>query len=77
MRTEWVLWNTSVGRVREACFVLPVRGEAVAHFARRNTISTETAEVGSSDDGNAHHTGHKLIRNFGVGFLPLLGEPDK
>jgi hypothetical protein len=58
----------------EACFVLPLR-EPVSHFARRNTRSTET-EVGSSDDGNAH-TGIDISANFGVGFLPLLGEPGR
>ena len=60
----------------DACLVLPLR-EAVAHFGRRNTRSTET-EVGSSDDGNAH-TGIDISTNFGVlvGFLSLLGDPGK
>jgi hypothetical protein len=41
----------------EACFVLSLREQAVAHFARRlNTRSTET-EVGSSDEGDYHTTG--------------------
>jgi hypothetical protein len=36
----------------ETCFVLPLR-EAVAHFARQNTRSTD-AKMGCSDNGNAH-----------------------
>jgi hypothetical protein len=53
----------------KACFfVLPLQ-EAVAHFARRNTRSTET-EMGSSDNGDAH-TSIAMSANFEVGFLPL------
>jgi hypothetical protein len=37
----------------QTCFVLP-RREAVAHFARRNTGSTPDAEMGGSDNGDAH-----------------------
>ncbi len=55
----------------EACFVLPQR-EAVVHFARPNTRSTDT-EVGSSDDGDRHLV--DTCGNFGLWFLPLLGEP--
>jgi hypothetical protein len=40
----------------EACFVLSLREQAVAHFARLNTRSTEI-EVGSSDEGDDHTTG--------------------
>jgi hypothetical protein len=55
----------------ETCFVLPLR-EAVVHFARRNTRSTD-AKMGCSDNGNAH-TSINIAADFGVGFLPLLGE---
>ena len=41
-----------VSEEAEACFVLPLR-EAAAHFACRNARSAE-AEMGGSNDGNAH-----------------------
>jgi hypothetical protein len=56
----------------ETCFVLPLR-EAVAHFARRNTRSTD-AKMGCSDNGNAHTSILDIAADFRVGFLPLLGE---
>jgi hypothetical protein len=46
--------------------------EALAHFARRNTRSTDT-EMGSSDNCDAH-TSIEIAANFRIGFLPLLGE---
>jgi hypothetical protein len=55
----------------ETCFVLPLR-EAVAHFARRNTRSTD-AKMGGSDNGNAH-TSIDIGADFAAGFFPLLGE---
>jgi hypothetical protein len=59
----------SVSKKAETCFVLPLR-EAVAHFARRNTRSTD-AKMGCSDNGNAH-TSVNTAAHFRVGFLPLL-----
>ena len=59
----------------EACLILPLR-ESVAHFARRNARSAET-EMGGSDDGYAHASIDISSANFGVGFLPLLGEPGR
>ena len=61
----------------EACFVLLLRKAVAhfAHFARRDTRSAETEEMGGSDDGNAHTCMDKST-NFGVGFLPLFGEPE-
>ena len=54
----------------------PALREAVSHdFASQNMRSTE-AEVNSSDNGNTHVSIDKST-NFGVGFLPLLGEPDR
>jgi hypothetical protein len=55
----------------ETCCVLPLR-EAVAHFARWNTRSTD-AKMGCSDNGNAH-TSIDIAADFRAGFLPLLGE---
>jgi hypothetical protein len=55
----------------ETCFVLPLR-EAVAHFARRNTRSTDT-QIGCSDNGNTH-TSIDIAADLGAGFLPLRGE---
>ena len=60
----------------EAFFVLPLR-EAVAHFARRNTVpgtrrSTER-EIGSPDNGDTH-TSIGISASFGAGFPPLRCE---
>jgi hypothetical protein len=60
-----------VSKKAETCFVLPSR-EAVAHFARRNTRSSD-AKMSCSDNGNAH-TSIDIAADFRVGFLPLLGE---
>jgi hypothetical protein len=49
----------------ETCFVLPLR-EAVAHFARRNTRSTD-AKMGCSDNGNDAHTSINVAADFRVG----------
>ena len=74
VRAMLVESGTSVGRrgrLRPALF---------SHCGRRLHIllvgiqSAET-EMGGSDDGNAH-MGIDKSANFGVGFLPLLGEPD-
>jgi hypothetical protein len=51
-------------------FVLPLLREAVAHFALRNTRSTET-EVVTTDDGDAP-TSIGISANFRVGFLSRL-----
>jgi hypothetical protein len=44
---------------------------AVGHYLCR-----KRPRPGSSDDGDAH-TGIDIHANFGAGFLPLLGEPDR
>ena len=54
----------------------PTAGCVFAHFALRNTRSTD-AEVRSSDDGDAHTSVGISSANFGEGFLQLLGEPGK
>jgi hypothetical protein len=67
----WRGMRGSVSKKAETCFVLPLR-EAVAHFARRNTRSTD-AKMGCSDNGNAHAS-IDMAPDFRAGFLPLLSE---
>jgi hypothetical protein len=69
--------GTLASEEAEACFVLPLR-EAVAHFARRNREDPRRRQRwGSSDNGNAHMGIGISADLFGVGFLPLLGEPGR
>jgi hypothetical protein len=49
----------------ETWFVVPLR-EAVAHFARRNTRSTDTEQMGGSDNADAHAS-IDASANFGAG----------
>jgi hypothetical protein len=75
---EGGLWRGQGGGIEglmsekaQTCFVLPLR-EAVAHFARGNTRSSDT-KMCFSDNGNTH-TSIGIAADFRVGFLPLLGE---
>jgi hypothetical protein len=69
---QCVVSGTLTSEEAKTYFVLPALREALAHFARRNTRSTDT-EMGGSDDDNAHSR-TKISTNLGVGFLPLRCE---